>query len=279
MTHFHKYHGLGNDYLVVRPEEIGAFELPPERIREICDRHTGLGSDGILLGPLWPGRPGYPVWGRSDCLAAMRIYNPDGSEAEKSGNGLRIFTQFMADQKEVAVGQQFALSTWGGRALCSVLENYSRIRVEMGRVEFIAVDSPLEVGGKLFRVCEASIGNPHCIIPVTESDGGLSEMLARTYGPLIEQYPRFPNRTNVQFLKKIDDHSIAIEIWERGAGYTLASGSSACCCAAAAVRLGLCSSPVAVNMPGGILHTEIDQNYQLIQTGPVAFVFSADTNL
>ncbi|MDZ7314932.1 MAG: diaminopimelate epimerase [candidate division KSB1 bacterium] len=265
---FFKYHGLGNDYLVLDPAQVGR-ELTPSEVRLICHRNYGLGSDGILWGPLPSGRAEF----------GLRIFNPDGSEAEKSGNGLRIFSRFLYDSGLVK-DQPFRLDTLGGVVCAQVLENGRMVQVEMGRVTFdsreIPVTGPprevlnetMTIKDREFRFCAASIGNPHCVLPLQE----VSEELARTYGPLIETNERFPNRTNVQFMQVLDRGNIRIEIWERGAGYTLASGSSSCAAAAVARRLGLVDSQVTVHMPGGQLKISIGEDFSINMTGPVVRV-------
>jgi diaminopimelate epimerase len=265
---FFKYHGLGNDYLVIPPGSTDEV-LPPERIRAICDRHFGVGSDGILLGP-FPSR-----------LADFRlmILNPDGSQAEKSGNGLRIFARFLYDQRQVG-GDPFTVETLAGSVVCQVAEAGKRVTVEMGEVSFLSTKIPvlgeerevlreqLEVCGKILMFCAATVGNPHCVILGEEP----SPEIARQYGPLIECDSRFPNRTNVQFLKVIDRENIRIEIWERGAGYTLASGSSSTAAAAVAHRLGLCDAQLTVHMPGGKLAIQLSRNFTATMIGPVTRV-------
>ncbi|MDZ7369897.1 MAG: diaminopimelate epimerase [candidate division KSB1 bacterium] len=265
---FFKYHGLGNDYLVLDPAQVGR-ELTPSEVRLICHRNYGLGSDGILWGPLPSGRAEF----------GLRIFNPDGSEAEKSGNGLRIFSRFLYDSGLVK-DQPFRLDTLGGVVCAQVLEKGRMAQVEMGRVTFDSREIPVAgpprevlnetmmVKDREFRFCAASIGNPHCVLPLQE----VSEELARTYGPLIETNERFPNRTNVQFMQVLDRGNIRIEIWERGAGYTLASGSSSCAAAAVARRLGLVDSQVAVHMPGGQLKISIGEDFSINMTGPVVRV-------
>jgi diaminopimelate epimerase len=265
---FWKYHGLGNDYVVLDAADAGA-DLAPDTVRLICHRHYGVGSDGILLGPL-------PA---DQCDFAVRIFNPDGSEAEKSGNGLRIFSRWLYDTGRVGE-DEFTVLTRGGPVRAQVKDGGRSVTVEMGRVSFdsarIPVAGPprevlneeLTAGGRTFRFCAATVGNPHCVIL---RDSALAEE-ARTYGPHIETDPRFPNRTNVQFMQVLDRHNVRIEIWERGAGYTLASGSSASACAAVARRLGLCDSPVAVHMPGGRLTIEVTDDYEVTMTGPVTRV-------
>jgi diaminopimelate epimerase len=265
---FSKYHGLGNDYVVLEPAEVGQ-ELSAAQVRRICHRNYGVGSDGMLLGPL----PG------GECDFAVRIFNPDGSEAEKSGNGLRIFARYLWDTGRVK-DRPFTVLTAGGQVRAQVLADGRMVKVEMGKVSFdstlIPVAGPprqvlgeqLEVAGIALTYCAATIGNPHCVVLRDE----VSEQDARTLGPLIEVDGRFPNRTNVQFMKVLDRHNIRIEIWERGAGYTLASGSSSGAAAAVARRLGLCDSPVTVHMPGGRLTIEIADDWSITMTGPVTRV-------
>jgi diaminopimelate epimerase len=265
---FAKYHALGNDYLVIDPKDLPA-PLTAAQIKTICHRNFGVGSDGILLGPL-PSK---------QAPFGLRIFNPDGSEAEKSGNGLRIFSRYLWDRK-LAGNEEFAIETPGGLVKSTVFEKGKMVRVEMGKVSFwsdtIPVTGPrrevinekVSVGGKSFTFCAASIGNPHCVLPLPEINAGL----AREFGPLIEVHPDFPKRTNVQFLKVLDRGNIQIEIWERGAGYTLASGSSSSAAAAVAHRLGLCDREISVHMPGGIIEIEIGNEYAIQMTGAVAKV-------
>ncbi|HMD62204.1 MAG TPA: diaminopimelate epimerase, partial [Opitutaceae bacterium] len=234
---FHKYHALGNDYIVLDPADYPQWKAPGEtQIRAICHRNFGVGSDGILWGPLPSERADF----------GLRIFNPDGSEAEKSGNGIRIFSRYLWDNARVKE-RPFAVETPGGVVRCEIREAGSVIAVAMGQVSFDSRAIPvagtarevlgesIEAQGRRFTFCAATIGNPHCVIPVDD----LSPGLARRYGPDIEVHPLFPNRTNVQFMRVLDRSSIQIEIWERGAGYTLASGSSSSAAAAVAHRLGL----------------------------------------
>ncbi len=265
---FVKYHGLGNDYIVLTPQETGG-DLTEHQIRLICHRNFGPGSDGILLGPLESNEGDFGV----------RILNPDGSEAEKSGNGLRIFSRYLFDRGLVG-GDEFTIMTLGGLVRSRVSDDGASVTVEMGGVSFdserIPVDGPprevineeFEVEGQTLTFCAATVGNPHCVFLCDE----VSEAQARAVGPHVEVDARFPNRTNVQFMKVLGRHDIRIEIWERGAGYTLASGSSASASAAVAMKLGLCDSPVTVHMPGGDLLIEIDGDYAVTMAGPVAKV-------
>jgi len=263
--HFFKYHGLGNDYIVMDPADVGN-ELTPLQIRLVCHRNYGVGSDGILFGPL--------ETPESDL--ALRIFNPDGSEAEKSGNGLRIFSRYLWDKGLVGT-KPFTISTAGGTVQSQVHEGGDQVSVDMGRVSFDSTQIPVEgpprevlnetiqVDGAEFLFCGATVGNPHCVI----LRGEVSAEEARTWGPLIENDTRFPNRTNVQFMKILDRENIRIEIWERGAGYTLASGSSSSASAAVARRLGLCDSHITVHMPGGTLEITVADDFSISMTGPV----------
>ncbi len=265
MNYF-KYHALGNDYIVLDPNSF-ALPLDEANIRLICHRNFGVGSDGILHGPLPSARAEF----------GLRIFNPDGSEAEKSGNGLRIFCRYLFDQKLVAEHHEFLIDTLGGVVRATVFDAGRTIRVDMGRVSFWSDEIPMTgprrevlredliVRGRTFQVCGANIGNPHCVIPLPE----ISAELARTYGPDIETHASFPKRTNVQFLQVLDCRNIRLEIWERGAGYTLASGSSSSAAAAAARKLGLVDSSLTVQMPGGALGIEIGEDFAIRMTGPV----------
>jgi len=265
---FAKYHGLGNDYLVL---DAGEWPTPPTtaQVRLICHRNYGVGSDGILLGPLPTGTAGYGV----------RIFNPDGSEAEKSGNGLRIFSRWLWDTGRVS-DEEFTIVTMGGSVRSQVLEGGATVRVEMGRVSFDSGAIPvvgarrevlrerMQVEGQLLTYCAATVGNPHCVVLRDE----VSAEEARALGPSIENDARFPNRTNVQFMKVLDPANIRIEIWERGAGYTLASGSSASAAAAVAHKLAMCGPNVTVHMPGGRLRIAIAPDFAITMTGPVTRV-------
>ena len=264
---FYKYHALGNDYLVIDPAHID-IPMSQKNIRLICDRHFGVGSDGILWGPFIEGRK-----------ISLCIYNPDGSEAEKSGNGLRIFSRHLWDQGVVRE-QSFTVLTAGGKVKCQVHAGGSTVTVNMGRVSFDSRQIPVEgsprevlnetivVNSREFTFCAATIGNPHCVI----LGDVVSEEEARKWGPKIELDARFPNRTNVQFMRIIDRANIQIEIWERGAGYTLASGSSGCAAAAVAKRLGFCNSQIVVHMPGGKIDITVSKDFLVSMTGPVVKV-------
>lgn len=265
---FYKYHALGNDYLVLNPADFPEWKSGPsiDQIRVICHRNFGVGSDGILWGPL-PSKTSE---------FGLRIFNPDGSEAEKSGNGLRIFSRFLWDQKLVK-SSSFTVETPGGNVASEIKEEGRLITVAMGRVSFdsekIPVTGParqvlnekIKILDREFTFCAATIGNPHCVLPLDE----ISPELAHRYGPHLETHSNFPRKTNVQFLKVRDRANIQIEIWERGAGYTLASGSSSSAAAAVAHRLGRVDRELTVHMPGGKIGITIDADYGIMMTGTV----------
>lgn len=266
---FHKYHALGNDYIVMNPADFPGWTAPsPEQIRVICHRNFGVGSDGILWGPLPSKRARF----------GLRIFNPDASEAEKSGNGTRIFARYLWDQK-LARTPAFSIGTPGG-TVQAVMQADGLIAMDMGQVSFSSAKIPvtgpvrdvlnekITVQDREFTFCAATVGNPHCVIVLPE----VAADLALKYGRDLEVHPFFPNRTNVQFLQVIDRRNIRIEIWERGAGHTLASGTSSSASAAVAHKLGLVDDQLTVHMPGGTLRIEIGPDYAIKMTGPVTRV-------
>jgi diaminopimelate epimerase len=275
VTDFFKGHGLGNDYVALAMEGLG-FELTPPAVRLLCDRHTGVGSDGILA--------------RVPSSAAgfgVRIFNPDGSEAEKSGNGLRIFAAYLLEQGDVEERAPFTVETPGGIVRMEVLQvsadGVLSVEVEMGTATFRSADvglpgpdretedEPLELAsGDVVRINTVSIGNPHCVVFADELD--LDDLRRRA--PQISTHPSFERGINVQFAVPMEPDGVEAWVWERGAGETRASGSSACAVAAAAVRRGLVSErQVAVRMPGGTLHVHVRDDWSLVLRGPVESVY------
>jgi diaminopimelate epimerase len=265
---FYKYHALGNDYIVIDPKT-NPVELTPRAIQLICHRNFGIGSDGILYGPLIQGSK-----------MSLRIFNPDGSEAEKSGNGIRIFSRYLVESGYVGE-KAFKLQTLGGEVRVEVLQpDGSLLKVDMGTATFhsdeipvrgesrLVIDEPIEIDGSRYRITCVSVGNPHCVVPMD----AISKDVALSLGPKLENHALFPNRTNVQLLKVVDRKNIQIEIWERGAGYTLASGSSSCAAACAAHQLGFVDNELRVHMPGGILEIEIKPDGHVYQQGSVSSV-------
>ncbi|MBI4609747.1 MAG: diaminopimelate epimerase [Candidatus Rokubacteria bacterium] len=273
MIPFVKGHGLGNDYLVLNGRDLD-FPLTPLAVRRLCHRNWGIGSDGVLL-----------LVDAANADFGLRIFNPDGSEAEKSGNGVRIFAKYLYEHGH-AKRPGFSVETKGGVVECQCHVAGGRVAsvtVEMGQATFRAPDIPmngpdrevvrvpLQVNDHFLRITALSVGNPHCVI-FTER---LDEAEVRRLGPLIEHHPAFPNRTNVQFARVEARDRVAILIWERGAGFTLASGSSSCAVASAAVKNGLCDhGRVRVVMPGGELVVEVRRDWSLRLDGPVEEVCS-----
>jgi diaminopimelate epimerase len=259
-----KSHGLGNDYLII--ENIPS---PPSPLQVVllCDRNHGVGGDGLLLRV-----PG------DHADFGLRIYNPDGSLAEISGNGLRIFAHWLHHHQ--GAPERFTVATGGRVVPCWVQGD--RVTVEMGRASFDPaevpvradrpfVDAPLPpeiagADGPTLRATAVGLGNPHCVIFVDQDPGGLPW---RRWGAALERHALFPNRTNVQFAQVLAPDHIRIRIHERGAGPTLASGSSACGVAAAALRTGRAGPHVRIEAPGGVLSVSIDERWMLRLEGPV----------
>jgi diaminopimelate epimerase len=261
VAHYVKSHGLGNDYIVIDPAKV-PFAVTPEAVRIICDRHRGVGSDGVLL-----------VSPADGADFGVRIFNPDGSEAEKSGNGARIFAKFLRDHGYTEA-DRFTLHTPGGRVSCILRHEEGRVAevtVDMGKARFDPLDA-IVVDGRRMEVTSVSIGNPHCVVIVPD----LADIDVFTLGPRIETHPAFPRGTNVQFAQVVSRSEVRILIWERGAGYTLASGSSSCAVAAACHRRGLVDRRVIVSMPGGSLAIAIEDDGEIRMHGPVEEICEGD---
>ena len=265
---FVKSHGLGNEYIVLDQDNI-TFELTVKAIQKICNVHFGIGSDGILLKA--PTR-------KADF--GLRILNPDGSEAEKSGNGLRIFAKYLYDHG-FTKSKSFSIETPGGIVQAEVVEEKNgkaaTIKVDMGKAIFESekipvkattaecIDYTLNLEYRDYQINCVSVGNPHCVI----LKDTLDEKEVKTFGPQIENNPMFPNRINVQFAKVISRSEVEIMIWERGAGWTLASGSSSCAVASVMVKRGLTDRYLTIKMQGGQLKIEIDNDWNIRMTGEV----------
>ena len=262
-----KYHGLGNDYLGFDPNK-NELELNEANVKMICNRNVGLGSDGILEGPLLGEH------------LAVKIWNPDGSVAEKSGNGVRIFAKYLKDAGYVQK-KNYELMTDGGIVEITYLnEEGSRLRISMGKLSFVSEEIPVigerrEVinedmvfGNNLYPATCVSVGNPHCVIPMQE----ISKELVCKIGVHSESARYFPERVNTEIMKVTDRNNIAIETYERGAGYTMATGTGACAAAAVAYKLGLTENKMLVHMPGGDLQVEIADDWNVYITGDVFYI-------
>jgi diaminopimelate epimerase len=265
---FVKMHGLGNEYIVLESNLID-FQLTKPAIMRLCNIHFGIGSDGIVL-----------MVPSTKADFGFRVYNPDGSEAEKSGNGLRILCKYLYDYGHPKT-RQFSVETLTDIVYAEIVKEENGkallIRVDMGKAIFASREIPVNsdqpefigqkimAGDKEFEVNCVSVGNPHCVIIKKELD----ENEIRTYGPLLENHPLFPNRINVQFARVLSDRDAQILIWERGAGYTLASGSSSCAASCILVKRGLIKGDLTMHMQGGILNIQIDKDWNIHMTGEV----------
>jgi diaminopimelate epimerase len=273
---FSKWHGLGNDYLLVQRADLDE-PLTPEHVRRLCDYHFGVGSDGVLEvvsangeeATGGAGKAGPPSGGAAESAprAEVVIWNPDGSTAELSGNGTRIAARWLARQS----GTETVRISVGAREVVARMRGGLQVEMEMGRVE-VGDPETLEVGGELVELTPASVGNPHAVL-VREPD---REGLLRL-GPQIENHERFPERTNVQLVRVDGPNELSVGVWERGAGETLSSGTSAVACAAVAVAREWCTSPVTVHLAGGDLVVELDDDLNARLTGPAQEIFTGET--
>jgi diaminopimelate epimerase len=258
---FEKWQALGNDYAIVESEDL-PFELTPERVRALCAPHTGIGSDGVLL---------LSRTGERGFVADLRIFNPDGSEAELSGNGVREAVMYL--RRSGWTDQDlFSINTAAGE-IRPRITGPTTCTVDMGRAKLRSEkDFPtgaedgtgeLTAAERGFKFQFVSIGNPQCAI---ELGGDLEELEIANYGPWIEKHERFPNRTNVSFWRRESDDEISARIWERGVGETMSSGTGATGAAVAAVLRGL-DSPVTVHLDGGDLEVEVGEDLHVDLTG------------
>ncbi len=270
---FVKSHGLGNEYIVLDSESID-FKLTTQAVKRLCNIHFGIGSDGIVM-----------KLPSENADFGFRVYNPDGSEAEKSGNGLRIFCKYLYDYG-FTQSILFSVETLTDIVHASIVEERNGkaelITVDMGKAIFSSRDIPvnsdkaefigqvISVGDTKYEVNCVSIGNPHCVVVKDELD----EQEIMKYGPLLENHSMFPNRINVQFAKPLSENEARILIWERGAGYTLASGSSSCAAASILVKKGLIKGDMTMYMQGGTLKINIDNNWNIRMTGEVREIAS-----
>jgi diaminopimelate epimerase len=270
---FVKMHGLGNEYIILDSTNID-FRLTTAAIRRLCNIHFGIGSDGIVM-----------KVPSTKADFGFRVFNPDGSEAEKSGNGLRILCKYLFDYK-YSNKRQFSVETLTDIVYADIVEEKNEkatlIQVDMGKAIFTSRDIPVNsdksefigqmitAGDKEFEVNCVSVGNPHCVVIKQELD----EKEIRQYGPLLENHPLFPNRINVQFARILSDHDAQILIWERGAGYTLASGSSSCAASSVLVKRGLIKGDLTMHMQGGNLKIQIDGDWNIRMTGEVREIAS-----
>ncbi len=265
---YFKYHGLGNDYIVLKQSDLTA-PLTPTQIVRICHRNYGVGGDGLLL-----------LEGEANGRFIVHVFNPDGSEAENSGNGMRIMSRYLYDVGLVK-REPFDLLVKGERKVTAqIFDPGEAIEVEMGKASFLSSEIPvvgplrevlnekIELLGETLTYSCVNVGNPHCVVfgRTTLKEDAL------TFGPLLEVHERFPRKSNVQFAHVIDRRNIRLEIWERGAGYTLASGSSASAVSSIARRLNYVDDIVTMHMAGGTLQMKIRSDFSINLRGPVTKV-------
>ncbi|MEM9804317.1 MAG: diaminopimelate epimerase [Cyanobacteria bacterium P01_D01_bin.56] len=279
---FSKYHGLGNDFILVDNRHQSLPVLTPQQAVDLCDRNTGIGADGVI----------FALPGESGSDYTMRIFNSDGSEPEMCGNGIRCMARYIADL-ETADGKQssaphYTIHTLAGQ-IVPTLQPDGQITVDMGEPRLLAadipttlgdpeakvIDLPLMVADAPYQVTCISMGNPHCITFVGDVD---AVPLAKV-GPLVETHDVFPQRTNAEFIQVVSSNYLKMRVWERGAGATLACGTGACAALVAAVLNGKCDRKATVELPGGPLEIEWSGNNHLYMTGPAVRVFSGEAVL
>jgi diaminopimelate epimerase len=257
---FEKWQALGNDYVIVEERDL-PFALTAGRVRAICAPHTGIGSDGVLV---------LSETQERGFVAELRIFNPDGSEAELSGNGVREAVMYLR-RNGWADGDTFSLKTAAGEVRPHIT-GPTTCAVDMGRASLSSKDFPsgtddgagsLTAAGRELRFQFVSIGNPQCAI---EFEDGLDELDLRELGAPIERHELFPNRTNVSFWRRVTDNEIRARIFERGVGETMSSGTGATGAAVAAVLRGV-ESPVTVHLDGGDLEVEVGEDLHVDLTG------------
>lgn len=267
---FRKYHGLGNDFLLADTKSGSLLNaLTAEDIRTICDRHAGVGADGVLIREM-----------SDKADHRMRLYNADGSQAEISGNGLRCFVLFLRDSG-YDVSREISIETGGGIQRAKLLLE-DTVETTMPKPRFSESGKPeslvLRAKGKQFDVVPVNVGNPHGVIFGEERDIPFAE----TYGPALEKHPAFAEGANIEFVHVLSPRACKLVVWERGAGITLACGSGSTATAAAGAAMGHFEfdAPVAVHQPGGTLEITVAKDFSEIrQRGPAVFVFEGSVEL
>ncbi|MEH2283124.1 MAG: diaminopimelate epimerase [Nostoc sp.] len=278
---FTKYHGLGNDFILIDNRSSSLPVVTPEQAIKLCDRHFGIGADGVIFA--LPGENGTDY--------TMRIFNSDGSEPEMCGNGIRCLAGFVADLEGLGTGQEssqssitYRIHTLAGVMIPQILPN-GQVKVDMGLPRLLAgeipttlaptqekvISQPLEVAGQIWEVTCVSMGNPHCITFVED----VAAIELETIGPKFEHHPAFPQRINTEFIQVVRRDYLKMRVWERGAGITLACGTGACASLVAGVLTGKCDRAATIELPGGPLQiewSEVDQ--RVYMTGPAERVFT-----
>jgi diaminopimelate epimerase len=272
---FTKYHGLGNDFILIDNRSSSTPVITPEQAVKLCDRHFGIGADGVIFA--------LPAENGTDYT--MRIFNSDGSEPEMCGNGIRCLAAFLADlEGDAKNSDQYRIHTLAG-VITPQLMSDGQVKVDMGIPKLLAgeipttirpanekvIDQPLEVAGKTWDVTCVSMGNPHCITFVDD----VAAIPLEVIGPQFEHYPAFPQRINTEFIQVVRPDYVKMRVWERGAGITLACGTGACASLVAGVLTLKCDRKATVELPGGPLQIEwLEIDQRLYMTGPAQRVFT-----
>jgi diaminopimelate epimerase len=274
---FSKYQGLGNDFILIDNRHDLQPIITPETAVKMCDRHFGIGADGVI----------FALPGQGDTDYTMRIYNSDGSEPEMCGNGIRCLAQFIADLEKIEqVNKSYKIHTLAG-VIIPKLEENGQVTVDMGMPQLTAGEIPtlltaqenkvinqsLEVAGQSWLVTCVSMGNPHCITFVKDVDA----ISLKEVGPLFEHHPVFPQRTNTEFIQVVQPDYLKMRVWERGAGITLACGTGACASVVAGVLTDNCDRNCTVELPGGCLQIQWSEtDGRVYMTGPAEKVFTGN---
>lgn len=271
---FTKYHGLGNDFILIDNRASTEPKLTPDQAIAWCDRHFGIGADGVIFA--LPGQDGTDY--------TMRIFNSDGSEPEMCGNGIRCMARFLADLETAETGkfqEKYRIQTLAG-IITPKFESNGQITVDMGEPRLLAseipttltgekvINQPLEVAGQSWNVTCVSMGNPHCITFVDD----VAAIELEKIGPLFEHHPVFPQRTNTEFIEVVRSDYLKMRVWERGAGITLACGTGACASLVAGVLNEKCDRRATIELPGGCLDIEWAADGRIYMTGDAEKVFS-----
>jgi diaminopimelate epimerase len=275
---FTKYQGLGNDFILIDNRHQSEPILTPKQAVQLCDRHFGIGADGVI----------FALPAERDADYTMRIFNSDGSEPEMCGNGIRCLAKFIADL-ESQKKTEYRIETLAG-LMIPKLQPDGQVKVDLGPPKLLAsqipttlatveskvVEQPLEVEGKIWPVTCVSMGNPHCIIFVED----VASIPLETWGPKFEHHSVFPERTNTEFIQVIQPNYLKMRVWERGAGITLACGTGACASVVAGVLTGKCDRLATVELPGGSLEIEWSMsNQKVYMSGPAQKVFVGELSI
>lgn len=270
---FTKYHGLGNDFILIDNRADTQPIITSEQAVQLCDRHFGIGADGVI----------FALPGEEASDYTMRIFNSDGSEPEMCGNGIRCLAQFIADLEGAEAKSEYRIHTLAG-VIIPKIEGEGKVKVDMGMPQLLAaqipttlaqaeqkaIAVPLQVAGQSWEVTCVSMGNPHCITFVED----VAAIPLEAIGPQFEHHPAFPQRTNTEFIQVVRPDYLKMRVWERGAGITLACGTGACAAVVAGVLTGKSDRKATVELPGGCLEIEwAQQDQRVYMTGPAERVF------